>query len=208
MDENILEKAAIILAGGFSRRFGSDKGLVLLRDKPLISHVIDKISLVVDEVLVVVSSEYQKKTFEPVLKKDVKIIIDKDNSQSPLIGAMTGFEANNSEYSLLLPCDAPLVSTKIIQFLFDMGINRRAVIPRWPSGYIEPLQAVYHTKSALIAAEIALQQGHMNMRSMIDKLNGVRYISTMVIEQLEPGFVTFLNVNTPEDLKKAESFLK
>lgn len=208
MDENILEKAAIILAGGFSRRFGSDKGLVLLRDKPLIRHVIDKISLVVDEVLVVVSSEYQKKTFEPVLKKDVKIIIDKDNSQSPLIGAMTGFEANNSEYSLLLPCDAPLVSTKIIQFLFDMGINRRAVIPRWPSGYIEPLQAVYHTKSALIAAEIALQQGHMNMRSMIDKLNGIRYISTMVIEQLEPGFVTFLNVNTPEDLKKAESFLK
>ena len=208
MDENILEKAAIILAGGFSRRFGSDKGLVLLRDKPLIRHVIDKISLVVDEVLVVVSSEYQKKTFEPVLKKDVKIIIDKNNSQSPLIGAMTGFEANNSEYSLLLPCDAPLVSTTIIQFLFDMGINRRAVIPRWPSGYIEPLQAVYHTKSALIAAEIALQQGHMNMRSMIDKLNGVRYISTMVIEQLEPGFVTFLNVNTPEDLKKAESFLK
>lgn len=208
MDENILEKAAIILAGGFSRRFGSDKGLVLLRDKPLIRHVIDKISLVVDEILVVVSSEYQKKTFEPVLKKDVKIIIDKDNSQSPLIGAMTGFEANNSEYSLLLPCDAPLVSTKIIQFLFDMGINRRAVIPRWPSGYIEPLQAVYHTKSALIAAEIALQQGHMNMRSMIDKLKGVRYISTMVIEQLEPGFVTFLNVNTPEDLKKAESFLK
>ncbi len=208
MDENILEKSAIILAGGFSRRFGSDKGLVLLRDKPLICHVIDKISLVVDEVLVVVSSEYQKKTFEPVLKKDVKIIIDKDNSQSPLIGAMTGFEANNSEYSLLLPCDAPLVSTKIIQFLFDMGINRRAVIPRWPSGYIEPLQAVYHTKSALIAAEIALQQGHMNMRSMIDELKEVRYISTMVIEQLEPGFVTFLNVNTPEDLKKAESFLK
>ncbi|KON30355.1 hypothetical protein AC477_05020 [miscellaneous Crenarchaeota group-1 archaeon SG8-32-1] len=208
MDEIILEKSAIILAGGFSRRFGSDKGLVLLRDKPLVRHVIDKISPVVDEVLVVVSSENQKKTFELIFKKDVKIIIDKENSQSPLIGAITGFEANNCEYSLLLPCDAPLVSTKIIQFLFDMSINRRAVIPRWPRGYIEPLQAVYHTKSALIAAGIALKQGHMNMRSMIDNLQGVRYISTMVIEQLEHRLVTFLNVNTPEDLKKAESYLK
>ena len=203
-----MEKSAIILAGGFSRRFGSDKGLVLLRDKPLVRHVIDKISPVVDEVLVVVSSENQKKTFELIFKKDVKIIIDKENSQSPLIGAITGFEANNCEYSLLLPCDAPLVSTKIIQFLFDMSINRRAVIPRWPSGYIEPLQAVYQTKSALIAAKIALRQGNMNMRSMINNLQGVRYISTMVIEQLEPGLVTFLNVNTPEDLKKAESYLK
>jgi len=207
LDEIILQKSAIILAGGFSRRFGSDKGLVLLRDKPLVRHVIDKIYPVVNEVLVVVSSENQKKTFKLVLKKDAKIIIDKDNSQSPLIGAMTGFEASNCEYSLLLPCDAPLVSTNIIQFLFDMSINRRAVIPRWPSGYIEPLQAVYHTKSALIAAKIALRQGNMNMRSMIDNLHGVRYISTMVIEQLEPGFVTFLNVNTPEDLRKAESFL-
>ena len=46
------------------------------------------------------------------------------------------------------------------------------------------------------------------MRSMIENLRGVRYISTMVLEQLEPGLVTFFNVNTPQDLKKAESVLK
>ena len=203
-----LQKSAIVLAGGFSRRFGSDKGLVLLRDKPLVRHVIDKVAPAVDEVLVVVSSKEQKKNFEPLVGNEVHITIDKDDAQSPLVGAITGFENVKGEYSLLLPCDAPLISTQIVQFLFDMCINRRAVIPRWPNGYIEPLQAIYHTKSALTAAKIAMNNGHMNMRSMIENLRGLRYISTMVLEQLEPRLVTFFNVNTPQDLTKAESFLK
>lgn len=204
----MLQKSAVILAGGFSRRFGRDKGLVVLADKPLILHVIDRVSKVADEVLVVVSSEEQKNKFETILEEKANLVIDKDDSQSPLVGAITGFENANAEYSLLLPCDNPLVSTQIVQFLLDMCTNRSAAIPRWPSGYIEPLQAVYRTESALTAAKTALKQGKMNMRSMIDNLRGVRYVSTMVLEQLEPDLLTFFNVNTPQDLKKAESILK
>ena len=204
----MLQKSAVILAGGFSRRFGRDKGLVVLAGKPLILHVIDRVSKVVDEVLVVVSSEEQKNKFETILEEKANLVIDKDDSQSPLVGAITGFESANAEYSLLLPCDNPLVSTQIVQFLLDMCTNKSAAIPRWPSGYIEPLQAVYRTESALTAAKTALKQGKMNMRSMIDNLRGVRYVSTMVLEQLEPDLLTFFNVNTPQDLKKAEAILK
>jgi len=204
----MLQKSAVILAGGFSRRFGGDKGLVVLAGKPLILHVINRVSKVVDEVLVVVSSEKQKNKFETILEEKANMVIDKEDSQSPLVGAITGFETANAEYSLLLPCDTPLVSTQILQFLFDMCANRSAAIPRWPSGYIEPLQAVYRTESALTAAKTALKQGKMNMQSMIDNLRGVRYVSTMVLEQLEPDLLTFFNVNTPQDLKKAESILK
>jgi len=204
----MLQKSAVILAGGFSRRFGRDKGLVVLAGKPLTLHVIDRVSKVVDEVLVVVSSEEQKNKFETILEEKANLVIDKDDSQSPLVGAITGFESANAEYSLLLPCDNPLVSTQIVQFLLDMCTNKSAAIPRWPSGYIEPLQAVYRTESALTAAKTALKQGKMNMRSMIDNLRGVRYVSTMVLEQLEPDLLTFFNVNTPQDLKKAESILK
>jgi molybdopterin-guanine dinucleotide biosynthesis protein A len=204
----MLQKSAVILAGGFSRRFGRDKGLVVLAGKPLILHVIDRVSKVVDEVLVVVSSEEQKNKFEAILEEKANLVVDKDDSQSPLVGAITGFETANAEYSLLLPCDTPLVSTQTVQFLLDMCTNRSAAIPRWPSGYIEPLQAVYRTESALTAAKTALKQGKMNMRSMIENLRGVRYVSTMVLEQLEPDLLTFFNVNTPQDLKKAESILK
>jgi molybdopterin-guanine dinucleotide biosynthesis protein A len=203
-----LNKSAVILAGGFSRRFGRDKGLVVLAGKPLILHVIDRVYKVVDEVLVVVSSEKQKNKFETLLEEKANLVIDKDDSQSPLVGAITGFETANAEYSLLLPCDTPLVSTQIVQFLLDMCANRSAVIPRWPGGYIEPLQAVYRTESALTAAKTALKQGKMNMQSMIDNLSGVRYVSTIVLEQLEPDLLTFFNVNTPQDLNKAEAILK
>lgn len=206
MDAIVLQRSAVILAGGFSRRFGSDKGLVLLRDKPLVRHVIDKVSSTVDEILVVVSSQKQKKNFGSIVGNEVNLVIDKDDSQSPLVGAITGFENAKGEYSVLLPCDAPLVSTQIVQFLFDMCIKRHAAIPRWSNGYIEPLQAVYHTKSALTAAKMALKQGHMNMWSMIESLRRVRFISTTVLEQLDPGLATFFNVNTPQDLKKADLF--
>ena len=203
-----MKNSAIILAGGFSRRFGRDKGLIILAGKPLVLHVVDRVSKVVDEVLLVVSSKDQKSKFENILEEKAILVIDKNDSQTPLIGAITGFESAKGEYSLLLPCDTPLVSAQIVQFLLDMCINRSASIPRWPSRYIEPLQAVYHTKSALTAAKTAFAEENMNMLSMIENLRGVRYVSTMVLEQLEPDLLTFFNVNTPQDLKKAESILK
>ena len=124
-----MKKSAVILAGGFSRRFGRDKGLVVLAGKPLILHVIDRVSKVVDNVLVVVSSEKQKTKFETILKEKANMVIDKDDSQSPLVGAITGFETANAEYSLLLPCDTPLVSTQIAQLLLDVCTDRSAAIP-------------------------------------------------------------------------------
>ncbi|UCC57859.1 MAG: molybdenum cofactor guanylyltransferase [Candidatus Bathyarchaeum sp.] len=203
-----MQRSAVILAGGFSRRFGRDKGSVVLAGKPLICHVIERVSNLVDEIVVVVSSKNQKEKLEIILDEKANLIIDKTESQSPLIGTMTGFESAKGEISLLLPCDTPLVSTQVVQFLLDMCNGRNAVIPRWPSGYIEPLQAAYRTKSALTAAKTALEQGNMNMRSMIDNLKGVRYVSTMLLEQMEPKLLTFFNINTPQDLKKAESLLK
>jgi len=203
-----LDKSAIILAGGFSSRFGQDKGLLPLLKKPLIKYVLSATNGIVDETIIVVSSESQAENFAKVVDSNVNIVVDIDDVQSPLIGASTGFRKTQGEYSLLLPCDTPLVSTKILLLLFELCTNRNAVIPRWPNGYIEPLQAVYRTKPALEAAEGALSEGKCDIRSMVDRLGGVRYISTLVLQQLDPKLRTFFNVNTSLDLKKAESMLK
>jgi len=45
------------------------------------------------------------------------------------------------------------------------------------------------------------------LRSMVDKLRGVRYVSTLVLQQIDPELRTFFNINTPLDLKKAEFML-
>jgi len=203
-----LRKSAIILAGGVSRRLGHDKGLIKLAGEPLVTHVLSRISGVIDEIVVVVSSESQKVVYEDLVKQKSRVIVDRDKTQSPLVGALTGFENIQGEYSLLLSCDTPFVSSHIASLLLDLCINRRAVIPRWPNGFIEPLQAAYHTKSAQIAAEKTLENGKMDLQSMIALLRGVRYISTMVLQQIDPKLLTFFNVNTLSDLKRAESVLK
>ena len=205
----LLGYSAIILAGGKSKRFGNEKGLVNLNGKPLLLHVLERIEDIVDEIVITVSFMEQKQNFAKILKNKtkVKIVIDKINFNSPLIGALTGFESTDSKNSLLLPCDTPFISKQVASFLLDVCKNKSATIPRWPDGKIEPLQASYNTEMALKAAKEALNEGKFDMRSMISKLRKVRYISTLVIKEFDPELLTFFNVNTPLDLRKAEKII-
>lgn len=201
-----MDKTAIVLAGGFSSRFGKDKGLLPLANKPLIRYVLDAVGNLVDEEIVVVSSKLQVESYAKA-GLNVKIVVDALDVRSPLVGALTGFKEAMGEHALLLSCDTPFVSKSILALLLDLSPNRNAVIPRWPNGYIEPLQAVYRVKSALESAEKALNSGKLDMRSMVNGLRGVRYISTLVLQQLDPNLKTFFNVNAPVDLKRAEHLL-
>lgn len=202
-----MKASAVILAGGSSSRLGQNKALVNLAGKPLICHVFEKVKDLVDEIIVVLSSRDQEIFIRKVLKGKIKITVDQYNRRSPLIGAFSGLEATTNEYTLLLPCDAPLISQGVLLFLIDVILNIDAVIPRWPNGYIEPLQAVYKTKAACEAARRALNENFMSMHAMINLLRKVRYISTLVLEKINPGLTTFFNVNTPEDLELAELLL-
>jgi len=203
-----LTKAVVILAGGFSKRFGQDKCLIHLVDKPLVLHVIDRVSSLMDEKVVVVGSNARRERLSNVFKSKIRVVVDRYEGQSPLVGALTGFESVDAEYSLLLPCDTPFVSVEIVALLFDLCVNMGAVIPRWPNGYIEPLQAVYKTESAMEAAKKAVNEGKLDLSSMISHLRGVRYVSSLVLQQLDPKLLTFFNVNTSSDLKKAEFILR
>ncbi len=203
-----MDKSVIILAGGFSSRFGQDKGLLQLANKPLIKHILAAVSTLVDEKVVVASSKVQAENYAKVLDSDVNVLVDAGDAQSPLVGALTGFKETHGTYALLLSCDTPFVSRDVVSLLFELCINRYAVIPRWPNGYIEPLQAVYCAKPTYEAAENALSEGKLNMQSMVDRMRGVRYVSTLVLQQLDPELKTFFNVNMPLDLKKAELMFK
>ncbi len=203
-----MDRSAIVLAGGFSSRFGQDKGVLELAHKPLIKHVVDAVSPVVDETIIVTSSQERVTQYAKIITADVQFVIDVCESNSPLIGALTGFGCAHGEYALLLPFDTPFVSKEVVLLLFELCLNRAAAIPRWPNGHIEPLHAIYQTKLALEAAKSAVAEGKLNMRAMIEKLRGVHYVSTLVIQQLDPEFRTFFNINTPEDLKKAMAMVK
>ncbi len=203
-----MDRSAIILAGGLSSRFKEDKGVLELGGKPLLNHVVDAVKGLVQEIIIVTSSQERADAYSKIVSSNVRFAIDVRESEGPLVGALTGFEAAEGEYSLLLPFDSPFVSPEVVSLLFELCIGKAAVVPRWTNQEIEPLHAVYHTKQALEAAKAALAENELDMRAMVERLRGVRYVSTMVIEQLDPDLRTFFNVNTPLDLKKAMAMSK
>ena len=195
--------SAIVLAGGSSSRFGEDKGIVKLAGKPLIGHVVDAVRGIVDETIVVTSTVERMAKYEVLVPDCVKFIVDKQESKGPLSGALTGFGVASGKYALVLPFDTPFVSREIVSLLFELCVGRSAVIPRWPNGQIEPLHAVYQVAPALAAAEAAVAEGRLDMRGMIERLRGVRFVSTLAIQEFGPELKSFFNINTPLDLKKA-----
>jgi len=203
-----LDRSAIVLAGGVSSRFGQDKGILKIANKPLIKYVIDAVNPVVDETIVVTNSQDRITEYAKVVATDVRFAIDSCESKGPLIGALTGFGSAHGKYALLLPFDTPFVSREVVSLLFELCLGKAAAIPRWPNEQIEPLHAVYQTKLALEAAKSAVSEGKLTLRAMIEKLRGVRYVSTLVIQQLDPDLRAFFNINTPLDLKKAMAMVK
>lgn len=200
--------SAVVLAGGFSRRLGKDKPLLPLAGKPLISHVLDAVERVVDEKIVVVASKTQRGTYAKILGSDVSMVVDKGDVHGPLVGAMSGLAESSGEYTALLPCDTPFMSREVLELLFDLCRGRSAAVPRWPDCKVEPLQAVYKTELALKAAEKALAIGKVDIQAMIDSVQRVRYVSTLVLEQFDAELLTFFNINTPLDLKRADALIR
>jgi molybdopterin-guanine dinucleotide biosynthesis protein A len=198
-----LDRSAIILTDESSAKFSSEKGLLDLHGKPLIKHVIDAINGLVDEIIVVTSSQARADLLAEVLSEDTKIVICQE-SKGFLAQATKGLEIADGEYSVLLPFDSPFASSEVMSLLFDCAPGKAAVIPRSTDMVCEPLHAVYHTKEALKAAKDALGDGEVDLQAMVDRLRGIRYMSMMVITQLDPDLKTFFRVRTTFDLKKAE----
>lgn len=204
----LLDASAIVLAGGLSTRLGQDKGLLQLAKKPLVKHVLDTIGGLAEETFVVVSSQSQSERYKRVVSSDVRVLIDSSEMRSPLVGVLTGFESAQGRYSLVLSGDVPFVSRAVLSLMLELGVNKNAAIPRWPNGYIEPLQAVYCTEAARRAGREALDEGMLRMQALVDRLKGVRFVSTLVLRQLDQKLITFFNVNTSLDLQRAEAMLK
>lgn len=204
----LLERSAIILADGTSSGFKEDKGLLELDNEPLIRYVYKSVRGLVDEVIIVTDSEERAKQYAKVLPDSVKFVSDMNIAKGPLIGFLAGLESAQGNYCLLLPYDAPLVSKEVLLFLFDCGVGKTATVPRSPDNEVEPFCAVYQTKKVLEVARLVADEGIVDMYSLVERLRGVRYISTMVIEQIDPQLRSFFSVNMPLDLKKAAVMLQ
>jgi molybdopterin-guanine dinucleotide biosynthesis protein A len=200
----MVDVTVAILAGGNSKRFGSEKALASFQGRPLVSHMVDIASRLSSNILVVVSDEQKKAEIMPYVKSGQVVVDPEDSIRCALNGAVTAFEHAVTEYTLLLPTDAPLAKPGLLKVLIEMSPRHGAVVPSWPSGYIEPLHSVYMTEHAYYHGLQVIEKGLYRMNDMLTELQQVLYVSTEALKQFDVKLETFKNFNTLSDLKTAE----
>ncbi len=201
-------RSAIVLAGGGSTRMASDKGLRKLRGEPLVRHVILVVSRLVDEVLVVVGSEEQRRTYSEAIDKEVKLLADIYEDGSPLVGAITGFKYAKGEYALVTGCDMPFILLDAVKLLFDEGEGFDGAVFQWPNGWIEPLIAVYRVEPSLKVAQDLYRSGNLRIRMILLGMPNVKRIPIEALRAIDPDLLTLYDIDTEETLLRAEEILK
>ena len=188
-----MDKSAIIIAVDSEGKFAEDKALLKLDNKPLVCHAISTVKGMVEEVIVVTASQQQADAYRKILPSDVQFVVAADSDSGALAAALAGFDAAHGEYSVVLPFDSPFVSKEVVSLFFELSAGKSAVVPRWTSLECEPLHAVYNSGLAAEAARKALESGEVDMAAIPAFMRGVRYVSTLVIEQLGPRFPKLLS---------------
>lgn len=197
-----------ILAGGEGNRFKQPKAFTNIARKPLILHVVDAVEACADEVFIVVHSEADRNKLSSYLPKNQVITDIPTEQRCPLVGALSAFEHAANPFTQLLPCDSPIIHPMFFEIMWGMVESHNAAIPRWPNGWVEPLHSVYRTNIAAEVAKSCLEEGKPRMQCLIDGIGRVIYLSTVALERFDPKLNTFLNVNTPADLRRVERLLR
>ncbi len=198
---------AVILAGGRSTRMGRNKALVKIKDKEMLTWIVEGLKPLVNEIIVVAKDESIKSSYQKIVPEDVRVLIDVLELDGPLVGMYSAFLEAMSEYAYVHPIDSPVINKGVIEYLFQKADGYDASIARWNDGSIEPMHAVYKVKTGLAGARWALDRGDSSAKVLASKLEHVNYIPVDDLRKFDDKLVSLLNVNTPQELDNISSFL-
>ena len=190
--------SGVALAGGRSKRLGRNKAVEKIGGQSLIERVVDKLSQVTSETVVVVAEESRAADLN--LPSWVRTAADLYPGTGSLGGIFTGLSAAKGNYGVVVACDMPFLNVDLIRFMLDIVSDYDAVVPRL-QGRPEPLHAVY-SKSCVGPIERCLQADQLKIAIFFEQIN-VAYLEEDDIEAFDPSHLSFFNVNTQEDLDKA-----
>lgn len=200
----VKKRGIIVLAGGLGLRMGGkNKSLIKLKDKTMIEHVVEKALKVSKNIGISIKKNQNPKTLKKIFP-NLPIWRDESFKDGPLTGIITGMKKLNAKYVIVLSCDTPFVNPEVLRYLFKKVRGFDAAIPVWPNGFLEPLQAVYKTKSFLPLAIDALKKSDFSIFNVVKKLRDPLFIPVEAFKVIDPDLKTFFNINTFKDLEKAQ----
>lgn len=189
--------SAIILAGGLSTRMGGvDKGLLPLQNKALISHVIDRLTPQVNEVII-----NANRSLEQYQSFGLKIVQDEtDEFLGPLAGFLLGLKHAKHDLVLTVPCDSPRLPSDLATRLFEAFEHASAEIAVATCDTKTHPVFCLMRKSVLPSLTAFLEQGERKVSAWQKSLNYVEV-------DFSDASHAFANLNTLGDLKTLENQL-
>ena len=180
-----MRSAGFVLAGGHSRRMGTDKALLAWRGSTLIETMAREVEAAAGSVVIVGSPDRYSHL-------GLHLLADLHPGLGPLAGLEAALAATSAEWNLVVACDLPGLDRILLRSLLDFAWSAPpcdAVVAVDPAGNRQPLCAAYHVR-ALPLVRQRLETGQLKFLDMIDSLHWVAWPA--------PDAAAFVNINTPE----------
>ena len=183
----------IVLSGGTSVRFESDKSQAILNGASLISRVLAAIPAGYQVVIV---------GEDPKISSAKYICVREDPvGGGPVAGFKAGIDACSSELVGLIAVDMPFALPKVLTLFASLSEKHDAVMFVDESGFAQPLAAVY-CRESVQRALVNLDDVHgKSMRELISQLKVQEIVMTTDVKQ------ALMDIDTPDDLGRAIAFL-
>ncbi|MDI9642704.1 MAG: molybdenum cofactor guanylyltransferase [Archaeoglobales archaeon] len=185
-----------ILMGGKGTRLGMEKAEIKICGKKLIEIAINRYSDY--NPIFVCRDRFQADRYSK--EYGIKCVYDIYPDFGALAGIHSALKHNGD--TVVVAIDMPFVKKELLEFIFDLGkkSNCDALIPKHE--HTEPLLA-YYSLNAVPEIEKAIKNGEKRIIIPLSRLRTVFYPAEE-LRKFDKSLISFFNINTPEDLAKAE----
>jgi molybdenum cofactor guanylyltransferase len=189
--------SGVILAGGLSTRYGGEnKAFLKVGGVRIIDRLFAVFSGLFDEIIIVTNQPLE------FLEWDALIVTDIYPARSSLTGIHTGLFYAGRPFAFFSACDAPFLRPEVIEtVLAHIEPPDDVVLPRTSKG-LEPLCAAY-SRRCLMPAEEHIRANKLKIQLALRR-NRFKHVPEERLREKDPDLISFFNVNTPQDLARAE----
>jgi molybdopterin-guanine dinucleotide biosynthesis protein A len=214
------ELAIMILIGGKSARFGTEKAVMDLFGKPLILHQIETlVNFDTDIYLIAHSDEqifnYRKEINFPKMVNfivDDREIFNHPKIFKPMLGIYSGLKELKSlgfKTFFLFSCDMPLIKSEVINLMIELSKGYECCIPRWKNGFLEPFFAIYPVDKGFNKAKEILTTENYGLHNFVNPEWKIKYVSVEdSIQPLDPNLLSLINIKGPIDIVRLLKYFK
>lgn len=194
----------IVLAGGRSSRFGSDKLIAPVRGRALVEHAVLALAPLCSEVLVVTRPVGDPPPLPNAVQAGVavRVVRDPEPFGGPLVGLLAGLERAAEPIALVaagdMPSLAPPVLAAMTQRLTASGGGAAALVQR---GRVQPFPLAVRVGAATDAVRRVLGAGERRFGEIL-RLLVVEPIDEADWRPLDPEAATLRDVDRREDLPR------